>query len=599
MLEMMVFVVIVRVGMRLGWMDIASSICGMLYLGMFQFPFTAIVGMEDAKKSLLYHAIDPRIGGALFLGHRGCAKSTLVRSFAEVLRSVSNEGAPFVEVPLGTTEDRLLGSVNAEMLVEERRWTGRTGLIEEAHGGVLYIDEINLLPDHLADYILDSAGSGRYRMERDGITRSVESRYILVGTMNPDEGDLRPQLSDRFAHGVLIQDNFTDPQRIEIVKRRIAFDDDPEKFVARFSPSMRELGDRVGLARRRITEVVVSDEHRITVAAKARQLKLEGLRAELAVVRTARCAAAWDDRLSVQESDLQEAWRLCLGHRHLDQSGAPNSPPAPPTARKPSFGEVPKTTPIAPLDARPDPKILGMLRPRLDDRFLNWVRTGAADIAAASISLKNTGVRLRQGGPIAWLETLMFSIRDGWLDTGSLTVLLRRAPSMRQNIWCFLDASRSTGMNQFLDAARDILAGLPARVKSGRFRFLILAGGELRWAARSASSTAFLAALGKLQEASGKSLIIEAITRLHRAKLRKGSSSKDRVLILSDGLASPSPGQDSGRTLARLRQILRRLAQTGTPSAWLHPSPGRGLKRWVPELLRGLPFARFEVIGRG
>ena len=141
-----------------------------------------------------------------------------------------------MEVPLGTTEDRLLGSVNAEELVENRKWSGRIGLLEEAHGGVLYIDEINLLPDHLADHILDSAASGRYRMERDGFTRSVESRYILVGTMNPDEGDLRPQLSDRFAHGVLIRDDFNHAQRVEIVKRRIAFDDDPEKFVSDFAP---------------------------------------------------------------------------------------------------------------------------------------------------------------------------------------------------------------------------------------------------------------------------------------------------------------------------------------------------------------------------
>jgi Mg-chelatase subunit ChlI len=208
---------------------------------MIQFPFTAIVGLEDAKKSLIYHAIDPRIGGTLFLGHRGCAKSTLVRSFAEVLRGASNETVPFVEVPLGTTEDRLLGSVDAEALIEKRKWSGRTGLIEEAHGGVLYIDEINLLPDHLADYILDSAAAGRYRMERDGIARSVESRYILVGTMNPDEGDLRPQLSDRFAHGVRIQDDFSQEQRIEIVKRRITFDDDPERFIAGFAPLTSEL----------------------------------------------------------------------------------------------------------------------------------------------------------------------------------------------------------------------------------------------------------------------------------------------------------------------------------------------------------------------
>ena len=212
---------------------------------MISFPFTAIVGMEDPKKSLIYHAIDPRIGGTLLLGHRGCAKSTLVRSFAEVLRSISATTTPFVEVPLGTTEDRLLGSVNAEELVENRKWSGRIGLLEEAHGGVLYIDEINLLPDHLADHILDSAASGQYRMERDGFTRSVESRYILVGTMNPDEGDLRPQLSDRFAHGVLIRDDFNHAQRVEIVKRRIAFDDDPEKFVSDFAPSISELAYRI------------------------------------------------------------------------------------------------------------------------------------------------------------------------------------------------------------------------------------------------------------------------------------------------------------------------------------------------------------------
>jgi Mg-chelatase subunit ChlI len=146
---------------------------------MIQFPFAAIVGLEQAKRSLIYHAIDPRIGGTLFLGHRGCAKSTLVRAFAEILQSTSNGTVPFVEVPLGSTEDRLLGSVNAEALVEHSKWQGRAGLIEEANGGLLYIDEINLLPDHLADFILDSAASGRYRMERDGITRIVGNRYIL------------------------------------------------------------------------------------------------------------------------------------------------------------------------------------------------------------------------------------------------------------------------------------------------------------------------------------------------------------------------------------------------------------------------------------
>ena len=348
---------------------------------MISFPFTAIVGMEDPKKSLIYHAIDPRIGGTLLLGHRGCAKSTLVRSFAEVLRSISATTTPFVEVPLGTTEDRLLGSVNAEELVENRKWSRRIGLLEEAHGGVLYIDEINLLPDHLADHILDSAASGRYRMERDGFTRSVESRYILVGTMNPDEGDLRPQLSDRFAHGVLIRDDFNHAQRVEIVKRRIAFDDDPKKIVSDFAPSISALANRITHARRRLTEVFLSDQQRLAVAATGRDLKLEGLRAELAVVRTARCAAALDNRLAVEEPDLQEAWRLCLGHRLTEQSNPPKPPLSPPATQPPSFGNRPTETSNAPLDSRPDPKVLGVLQPRPHFQFLNWVGKNTASLS--------------------------------------------------------------------------------------------------------------------------------------------------------------------------------------------------------------------------
>ena len=562
---------------------------------MISFPFTAIVGMEDAKKSLIYHAIDPRIGGTLLLGHRGCAKSTLVRSFADVLRLVSSETAPFVEVPLGTTEDRLLGSVNAELLVENRKWSGRIGLIEEAHGGVLYIDEINLLPDHLADYILDSAASGQYRMERDGFTRSVESRYILVGTMNPDEGDLRPQLSDRFAHGVLIRDEFKQQQRVEIVKRRIAFDDDPEKFIAGFTPSISELANRVALARRRITRVFVSDDQRSAVAATGRELQLEGLRAELAVIRTARCAAALDDRLSVGERDLQEAWRLCLGHRRTEQSGAPKSPSSAPAMRPPLFGNKSRETSGAPLESRPDPKVLGLFRPDSHFQFLHWICGSRANFASSWDRLIDAKVLARPRGPIAWLATLLFSIRSGWLDHASPMQLQHRAPFTRENFWCFLDASRSTGMNQFIDAGRNILAGVPSRLKSARFHLIVLAAGEIRWATRNSGAAAFQNALKLLREASGKSLLIEGITRLHRGKLRRGIALKDRVVILSDGLNSPAPGENPTESLARLRQILRRLTRTGTPCAWLHPTAKRGMRHWIPQLLRGLAFVRFEI----
>jgi uncharacterized protein with von Willebrand factor type A (vWA) domain len=189
----------------------------------------------------------------------------------------------------------------------------------------------------------------------------------------------------------------------------------------------------------------------------------------------------------------------------------------------------------------------------------------------------------------------MSSIRGGWLDSIGPMRLQHRRPSPRENFWCFLDASRSTGMNQFLDAARNVLAGVPSRVKSGRFHVVVLAAGEIRWVTRNASARAFRNAIESLREASGKSLIVEGITRLHRGKLRRGSAFKDRLVILSDGLASPDPGENPTETLARLQQILRRLTRTGTPCAWLHPMAKRGMRRWIPQLLRGLPFIRFEV----
>ena len=560
---------------------------------MIQFPFTAIVGMEPAKKSLIYHAIDPRIGGALFMGHRGCAKSTLVRAFAEILQSTTQDDLPFVEVPLGTTEDRLLGSVNAETLVEQSKWQGRAGLIEDANGGVLYIDEINLLPDHLADFILDSAASGRYRMERDGITRIVESRYILVGTMNPEEGDLRPQLSDRFAHGVRVQDDFTPAERMEIVQRRIQFDDDPENFITAYAASTSDLKNRVILARKRLKGVQISHEDRMSVAAKGKTLKLEGVRAELAVVRTARCAAAWDNRASVEDRDLEEAWDLCLGHREPDRpnSRMPSSTPPAMQSGKLSGAPITPTSP-APLDSRPHPGKLSPPQATSRKDLQEWWQRPSRRHLALPVRSACGGFSEQSRGPIAWLESVVFSFRMGWVPGRAAMHLRHSLPSARKKLWCFLDASRSTGMSQFLSSARDVMAGLARSASSARFHLLILEGGKIRWSARNSTARRFEAALLDLKEASGKSFIIEALTTLQRAMLRNGSKPGDRLVIASDGLASPAPAEKPAQTLRRLRYALGR-AQN--PIAWIHPHPKRGLARWLPALCSNLKVHRLEV----
>jgi Mg-chelatase subunit ChlI len=563
---------------------------------MIQFPFAAIVGMEDARNSLIYHAIDPRIGGTLFLGHRGCAKSTLVRAFAEVLQLACDQDAPFIEVPIGTTEDRLLGSVDAQLLVEKQLWSGRSGLIEEAHGGVLYIDEINLLPDHLADLILDSASSNEYRMERDGIARVVESRYILVGTMNPEEGDLRPQLSDRFAHGVSIQDDFSPEERMEIVRRRIEFDDRPEAFTEAYRETTFTLVNEIRTARQILPEVNISNERRMAVAAKGEGLKLEGLRAELAVVRTARCAAAWAKRTTVEEYDLDAAWRLCLGHRHIAKTQNTRSdPPPPPADRSPPFENRSTTTSRTPAESRVDGRQLFELVPCSRKDLSNWFVKKPKIQSSLS---GRPGVRILETkvtGPISWMDTLAASVRAGWVKNRNRIRLCRRTLCRKEHIWCFLDASRSTGMNQFLARARDLLAGTASVGRSRKFHLLLLNSGEVRWQCRNVTSKTFMRELGLLKMAGGKSFIIEALVALHRRSLAKRNSTNNRVLILSDGLASPRSGEHPSHTMLRLRRIVQRLASNGAVVGWLSPNPKRGLKRWLPQLLHGISIARFEI----
>jgi len=547
--------------------------------------------MERAKKSLIYHAINPRIGGTLLLGHRGCAKSTLVRAFADILQSTTEGNAPFVEVPLGTSEDRLLGSVNAEMLVEQSKWQQRAGLLETANGGVLYIDEINLLPDHLSDYILDSAASGRYRMERDGITRIVESRYILVGTMNPEEGDLRPQLSDRFAHGVQITDDFAPQERMEIVHRRIEFDNDPDLFCNEYASAMEQLKRRIQQAKAKLKDVRMSQEHRLAVAAKGRELRLEGIRAELAVVRTALCAAAWENCPEVEAHHLEEAWELCLGHRQTITPPPPQSSPIPP---RPSKGQ-PQTsgsTSQAPLESKADAMALPASNPVLNQRLHSWWLRPADQNPSAAAKPKSCGYLERPGTPIAWVETIIASARTGFRS--GFTLHYHR-PSVRKNLWCFLDASRSTGATRFLGPARDIIVALARRAKSARFHLLILHGGKVQWAARSSTLRRFESVLTGLTEASGKSLLVESLKSLHRGKMRYGNSAGDRMVIASDGLASPLPGEKSEQTLRRLRFGLHQLLRSETPLAWIHPRPKRGLGRWLPSLFRGFAIEQVEI----
>lgn len=356
-----------------------------------QFPFSAIVGNDDLKRALLLNVVEPRIGGVLIRGDRGTAKTTLVRALAALLPDVrTREGCPaacdpdagpcpicldtgavteraprVVELPLGATEDRVTGTLDLERALRSGERRFEPGLLAAAHRGVLYIDEVNLLPDHLVDLLLDVAASGMNVVERDGVTITHPARFILVGTMNPEEGDLRPQLLDRF--GLVVEARTpTDPAlRAEVVRRRIAFDADPARLLAEYED--REAGLRRMLLRasRGVEQVRVPEPMLALAVDLCIEAQADGLRPDLTVYRAARALTALDGRSEVSKDDVLNAALLALPHRQrrhplqpqqapsIDDLVAarrdpPNEPPPPEDRDDPGADRAPRTPSDAP-----------------------------------------------------------------------------------------------------------------------------------------------------------------------------------------------------------------------------------------------------------
>ena len=268
-------------------------------------PFSAVVGQEDAKLALLLAAIDPGLGGVLLRGDKGSGKTTLARGLAALL----DDRARFVELPLGATEDRVVGSIDVAALLEDRTHAFRPGLLADADGGVLYVDEINLLADHLVDTLLDVAVSGVNRVERDGISETHPARFVLVGSMNPEEGELRPQLLDRFGLTVEIRAPADPRQRAEIVLRQMAFDKGGAESSAAGADGV--LRDSL----RRAVPAQVSPETVEAAVALALAVGAEGLRADLSLCRAAAALAGWEGRTETAPDDLRRVAGLVLAHR--------------------------------------------------------------------------------------------------------------------------------------------------------------------------------------------------------------------------------------------------------------------------------------------
>jgi magnesium chelatase subunit D len=277
------------------------------------YPFSAIVGHDRLRLALLLCAVRPEIGGVLIRGEKGTAKSTAVRGLAKVLSAV--DGAALVELPIGATEDRVVGSLDLQKVLRDGEHAFSPGLLARAHGGVLYVDEVNLLHDHLVDVLLDAAAMGRVHVERDGVSHSHEARFVLIGTMNPEEGELRPQLLDRFGLTVDVRASRDVDVRADVIRQRMAFEADPTGFAEQHADADAELARRVAAARASIGSAVLPDNELRRIAALCAAFDVDGMRADLVVARTAVAHAAWRGADTVAEEDIRVAAELALPHR--------------------------------------------------------------------------------------------------------------------------------------------------------------------------------------------------------------------------------------------------------------------------------------------
>ncbi|MFD5098211.1 putative cobaltochelatase [Streptomyces albidochromogenes] len=308
------------------------------------YPFTAIVGQDDLRLGLLLNAVSPAVGGVLVRGEKGTAKSTAVRALAALMPEVAvvagcrfscDPGSPdpacpdgpheagggvsrparTVELPVGASEDRLVGALDIERALAEGVKAFEPGLLADAHRGILYVDEVNLLHDHLVDLLLDAAAMGASYVEREGVSVRHAARFLLVGTMNPEEGELRPQLLDRFGLTVEVAASRETDQRVEVVRRRLAYDDDPAGFAAKWAGEEGALRARIVAARALLPEVRLGDGALRQIAATCAAFEVDGMRADIVMARTATALAAWAGRTDVLAEDVRQAALLALPHR--------------------------------------------------------------------------------------------------------------------------------------------------------------------------------------------------------------------------------------------------------------------------------------------
>ncbi|HEX5266844.1 MAG TPA: VWA domain-containing protein [Acidimicrobiales bacterium] len=563
------------------------------------FPFTAVVGQEDVKLALLLNAVDPRIGGVLLRGQKGSAKSTLARGLAALLPGA----APFVDLPIGATEDRVVGTIDIEAALTEGRRRFQPGLLAAADGGVLYVDEVNLLPDHLVDVLLDVAAGGVNRVEREGVSEAHPARFVLAGSMNPEEGELRPQLLDRFGLAVDVAANADPAERAEAVRRRLAHDADPARFSREWAGAESEIRERLTAAH----PAALPGELLETVSRLCAAVGAEGLRADLVICRAAAALAGWDGRSEATPSDVRRVAPLALAHRRRrnpfeepgvdrdqldaalddalegdgpppDEGGdgpdAPDRPPARPDAPTPVIGihTARRPAPDAPSGRRSP--TLGrrgrLVGDRVPDGPVSEVALGATTRAAAA---RRTASSAPPAGPgaVVTAEDLREPVREQL--TGNLVVLA-------------VDASGSMGAERRMEAVKGAVLSLLLDAYQRRDRVcLVTFRGEAAEVALRPTGSVEVARhrLAELPTGGRTPLAAGIRTALQVATTASGPH-RPLLVLVSDGRATAAPG--GADPVAAAVDAAGEVRRRGVPAVVVDVEDGAARLGLAPELAR-------------
>jgi magnesium chelatase subunit D len=574
-----------------------------------RFPFTAVVGHDDAKRALLLAAVDPRIGGVLLRGEKGAAKTTLARGLAALLPG----DAPFVDLPLGATEDRVIGTldVRAALTSGDRRF--EPGLLAAANGGVLYIDEVNLLADHLVDALLDAAASGVNRIEREGISHEHPARFVLIGSMNPEEGELRPQLLDRFGLAVDVASPLDPLERALAVERRLAFDAEPSAFVARHRETDIALRTRLAAAR----PATLDTDLLRAISALCASMAVEGLRADIVIARGAAAHAGLDGRSDANANDVRAIAPLALAHRQrrapFDQPGvarerldealaeALDGAPAPAEGETGDRRGTDDERVVPPGAVHPPPRLAAIADERAGGRRSpSRGRRGRlvltrphepGDPVAVAATARATGLRRAALADPAAPADVQGAVREQ--KAGNLVVLA-------------VDASGSMGVAQRTEATKGVVVGLLLDAYQRRDRVAVVSfrgeGAEVVLRPTGAVEVA-RARLGVLPTGGRTPLAagIDAALGLARAG---GATAVHRPLlvVITDGRATAGPDGASpfDAALAAAERVRRRGVAAVVVDAEDASAPGAprlGLAATLATAMgaRYLPLASFTA----